>query len=192
MKRTIVLMLGVALFIALLLVAFDSDIKEANTHKEMTTKLSELDDYTEGFKTVSSQLETKEQITLIEPEPTQNTQQAENNESSDDDNIQHVSQQEESKETMYMTATAYTAYCDGCSGTTRTGIDLRSNPDQKVVAVDPDVIPLGSTVWVEGYGTAVAGDTGGAIQGNRIDLFIPDEAEANRYGVRQVRVEVIE
>ena len=38
---------------------------------------------------------------------------------------------------MTVTATAYTAYCAGCSGTTATGIDLRSNPNQKVIAVDP-------------------------------------------------------
>merc|ERR1711974_367282 len=57
---------------------------------------------------------------------------------------------------MTVSATAYTAYCAGCSGITRTGIDLRSNPNQKVIAVEPSVIPLGSKVWVEGYGTAIA------------------------------------
>ena len=56
---------------------------------------------------------------------------------------------------------------------TATGINLRSNPNLKVIAVDPSVIPLGSKVWVEGYGYAVAGDTGGAIKGNKIDLFMP-------------------
>ena len=72
-----------------------------------------------------------------------------------------------------MSATAYTAYCNGCSGITATGINLRANPNVKVIAVDPNVIPLGSKVWVEGYGHAIAGDTGGAIKGNRIDLFVP-------------------
>ena len=41
----------------------------------------------------------------------------------------------------------------------------------KVIAVDPSVIPLGTKVWVEGYGYAVAGDTGGAIKGNKIDVI---------------------
>ena len=72
-----------------------------------------------------------------------------------------------------MTATAYTAHCNGCSGITRTGINLRSNPNLKVIAVDPNIIPLGSKVWVEGYGYAVAGDTGGAIKGMKIDLHVP-------------------
>jgi 3D (Asp-Asp-Asp) domain-containing protein len=88
-----------------------------------------------------------------------------------------------------MEATAYTAYCTGCSGVTRTGQDLRKNPNQKVIAVDPSVIPLGSIVHVEGYGEALAGDIGGAIKGNKIDVFIPSESEANRWG-RQYNVKV--
>ncbi|WLR52805.1 stalk domain-containing protein [Bacillus tianshenii] len=91
-----------------------------------------------------------------------------------------------------MTSTAYTANCEGCSGITRTGINLKENPDKKVVAVDPDVIPLGSKVWVEGYGTAVAGDIGSAIQGNKIDVFIPSREEALQYGRKQVKVKVLE
>src|SRR5699024_8271475 len=69
-----------------------------------------------------------------------------------------------SGETMTMEATAYTADCEGCTGITATGIDLKNDRNQKVIAVDPDVIPLGSTVKVDGYGTAIAGDTGGAIK----------------------------
>jgi 3D (Asp-Asp-Asp) domain-containing protein len=92
---------------------------------------------------------------------------------------------------MTVTATAYTAYCAGCSGTTKIGIDLRSNPDQKVIAVDPDVIPLGSRVWVEGYGEAIAGDTGGAIKGNKIDVFIPSHEDAIQWGVKKVKIKVL-
>src|SRR5699024_12577542 len=69
-------------------------------------------------------------------------------------------------ETISAEATAYTASCDGCSGTTATGVDLNENSDEKVIAVDPDVIPLGSKVHVEGYGTATAADTGGDINGD--------------------------
>ncbi|KHE67193.1 3D domain-containing protein [Halobacillus sp. BBL2006] len=88
-------------------------------------------------------------------------------------------------------ATAYTAFCTGCSGVTATGIDLRANPNQKVIAVDPDVIPLGSKVYVEGYGTAIAGDTGGAINGNRIDVFMPDREDALAFGRKSVKVQVL-
>lgn len=93
---------------------------------------------------------------------------------------------------LQVTATAYTAYCAGCSGTTATGIDLRANPNQKVIAVDPSVIPLGSKVWVEGYGEAIAGDTGGAIKGNKIDIFVPTKDEAINWGVKTVTVKVLE
>ena len=92
---------------------------------------------------------------------------------------------------MTVTATAYTAYCAGCSGTTAYGIDLRANPNQKVIAVDPRVIPLGTRVWVEGYGEAIAGDTGGAIKGNKIDVFIPSYDNAIAWGVKEVKLRVI-
>lgn len=88
-------------------------------------------------------------------------------------------------------ATAYTAYCNGCSGVTATGQDLRANPEQKVIAVDPRVIPLGSKVHVEGYGTAIAGDTGGAIKGNKIDLFMPSKSDALNFGVQTIKIKVI-
>ncbi|MDW0110868.1 3D domain-containing protein [Sporosarcina aquimarina] len=92
---------------------------------------------------------------------------------------------------MTMRATAYTAYCTGCSGTTKIGINLRANPNLKVIAVDPSVIPLGSRVWVEGYGEAIAGDTGGAIKGNKIDVFIPGQDSAMAWGVKTVKVKVL-
>ncbi|MFB1082147.1 LysM peptidoglycan-binding domain-containing protein [Jeotgalibacillus sp. JSM ZJ347] len=98
----------------------------------------------------------------------------------------------EAAQEMTVTATAYTAYCAGCSGVTATGIDLRANPNQKVIAVDPNVIPLGSRVWVEGYGEAIAGDTGGAIKGNKIDLFIPSQQDALNYGVQTVDVKILD
>ncbi|MUK88084.1 DUF348 domain-containing protein [Ornithinibacillus sp. L9] len=90
-----------------------------------------------------------------------------------------------------MTASAYTASCSGCSGYTTTGINLNANPNKKVIAVDPNVIPLGSKVWVEGYGEAIAGDTGGHIQGNRIDVHVPTKSDAYRWGVKRVKVKVI-
>lgn len=92
---------------------------------------------------------------------------------------------------FYVTATAYTPYCDGCSGTSATGINLRANAGLKVIAVDPSVIKLGSKVWVEGYGTAIAGDTGGAIKGNKIDILVQSDAQARNWGRKKVRVKVL-
>lgn len=92
---------------------------------------------------------------------------------------------------FYVTATAYTADCNGCSGITATGINLKANRNLKVIAVDPSVIPLGSKVWVEGYGYAVAGDTGGAIKGNKIDLHMASKSAAYQFGRRQVKIKVM-
>jgi len=102
------------------------------------------------------------------------------------------SSSETSGEAMTMEATAYTADCEGCTGITATGIDLKNDRNQKVIAVDPNVIPLGSTVKVDGYGTAIAGDTGGAIKGNIIDLHMPTTEDAMQWGRQEVKVEVLD
>lgn len=59
-----------------------------------------------------------------------------------------------------------------------------------VVAVDPRVIPLGSRLYIPGYGWAVAADTGGAIVGNKIDLWMPTLAQCYQWGVRPVTIQV--
>ena len=100
--------------------------------------------------------------------------------------------QSSSKRVITMRATAYTAYCKGCSGTTSTGINLRANPGAKLIAVDPSVIPLGTKVHVEGYGYAIASDKGGAIKGNRIDVFVPNERDAMAFGRKTVKVTILE
>ncbi|GGB35480.1 LysM peptidoglycan-binding domain-containing protein [Virgibacillus dakarensis] len=93
--------------------------------------------------------------------------------------------------TVTVKATAYTSDCDGCSGVTSTGIDLNANPDAKVIAVDPDLIPLGSEVYVEGYGHATAADVGSAIKGNKIDVHVPNKDDATQWGVRTVDVTIL-
>ena len=97
-----------------------------------------------------------------------------------------------SSKEFYVSASAYTAYCNGCSGITATGINLKNNPNLKVIAVDPSVIPLGSKVWVEGYGYAIAGDTGGAIKGKKIDLHFPTKESAYKFGRKQVKIKIID
>ncbi|HDR8474534.1 TPA: cell wall-binding protein [Bacillus cereus] len=98
---------------------------------------------------------------------------------------------------FYVTATAYTAdpsengYKPGETVKSRLGHNLTANPNMKLIAVDPSVIPLGSTVYVEGYGTAIAGDTGSAIKGHIIDLLMPNSAQANEWGRRTVKVKIL-
>lgn len=93
--------------------------------------------------------------------------------------------------TISVRATAYTAGCYGCSGITATGVNLNENPNAKIIAVDPSVIPLGSKVYVEGYGYATAADTGGAIKGNKIDIHVPTKDAAYAWGVRTVNVTIV-
>ena len=92
--------------------------------------------------------------------------------------------------TVTVKSTAYTASCSGCSGVTALGINLKSHPNDKVIAVDPSVIPLGSKVYVPGYGYAIAGDTGGAINGHRIDVYFSSHSQAMSWGVRDIQVKV--
>lgn len=94
--------------------------------------------------------------------------------------------------TISVTATAYTADCAGCSGITATGVNLKNDRNAKVIAVDPSVIPLGSKVYVEGYGYATAADTGGAIKGNKIDIHVPSTQEALNWGNRTVNVTIVD
>jgi 3D (Asp-Asp-Asp) domain-containing protein len=88
-------------------------------------------------------------------------------------------------------ATAYTASCKGCTGITKTGFNLKANPNKKIIAVDPTVIPLGTIVHVEGYGKAIAADIGGAIKGKRIDVFIPTKKAAINFGVKRLKVTIL-
>ncbi|SMC94333.1 3D domain-containing protein [Sporomusa malonica] len=60
-----------------------------------------------------------------------------------------------------------------------------------VVAVDPNVIPMGTKLWIEGYGEAIADDQGSAIQGNRVDLAFNTRQEALDYGIKKVKVYVL-
>ncbi|NLA60115.1 MAG: DUF348 domain-containing protein [Firmicutes bacterium] len=89
-------------------------------------------------------------------------------------------------------ATAYCPCTKCCgpyaNGYTHTGILA----ERGVIAVDPRVIPLGSRVYVDGYGFAVAADTGSAIKGNRVDVCFSTHEEALRWGRKQVKVYVIE
>lgn len=95
-----------------------------------------------------------------------------------------------------MSSTAYDASFESCGktpdnpqyGITYTGVRVRPG----IVAVDPRVIPLGTWLYVEGYGEALAADIGGAIKGNKIDLFYESSSVVNKYGRKQIKVYVLD
>ncbi len=93
-----------------------------------------------------------------------------------------------------------TAYCanDPSAGTTgRTATGRRAVPgagsreNPHIIAVDPRVIPLGTEVYIEGYGYAVAQDTGGAIKGERIDLLVGSQQAAYSFGRRNLKIYIL-
>ncbi len=79
-----------------------------------------------------------------------------------------------------------TAYSGG--GTTKSGVPAQVG----VIATDPKVIPLGTKLYVEGYGYAVSGDIGSAIKGNIIDIYLETEAACIQWGRRMVKVYILE
>jgi 3D (Asp-Asp-Asp) domain-containing protein len=87
-----------------------------------------------------------------------------------------------------MSATAYTRFDDGNGSYTYRGNLLRKG----LVAVDPSVIPLGTRLYIPGYGFAVADDIGGAIRGSKIDLAFDNRSDALQFGVQRVTVYVLE
>lgn len=88
---------------------------------------------------------------------------------------------------QWMEATAYTPTDGSSHGITASGIAARRG----VVAVDPRVIPLGTRVYIPGYGFALAADTGGDIIGDRIDLCVESHSEAWTFGRQMVKVYII-
>ena len=86
-----------------------------------------------------------------------------------------------------MEATAYIPSDGGGSGITASGIPAARG----CVAVDTSVIPLGTRLFIPGYGIAIAADTGGAIYGNRVDLCMDTYGEAMAFGRRTVEVYVL-
>ncbi|NLY73743.1 MAG: DUF348 domain-containing protein [Firmicutes bacterium] len=95
-------------------------------------------------------------------------------------------------EARIMEATAYYPGPESCGkyadGYTYTG----KKAGYGVVAVDPRVIPLGTQLYIEGYGKAEAADIGGAIKGNKIDLCYDTYQEAIRFGRKKVKVYILE
>lgn len=92
------------------------------------------------------------------------------------------------RKTLNITMTAYSAANSTNNGYTASGYKA---VEGRTIAVDPNVVPLGWWVYIEGYGFRRAEDTGGAIKGNRMDIYFESDAVAHQFGVKQRTVYVI-
>lgn len=149
-------------------------------------KISEEDDLTKVYaeiieKTLAKDLsgtleESYEKISTVEvvEEPPQNV-------------VETSQGLVEYTDVMGMEATAYLPTDGSAEGITAMGIPATYG----IVAVDPDIIPLGTRVYIPGYGEALAADTGGAIYGYRIDLCMENYYEAMDFGRQTVTVFVL-
>jgi 3D (Asp-Asp-Asp) domain-containing protein len=91
------------------------------------------------------------------------------------------------KATYSMVSTAYSGH-----SITAMGIKPTRDPNGlSTIAVDPSVLPLGSKVYIPGYGYAICSDTGGAIKGNKIDVFFNSNSECYSWGVQTVTLYVV-
>ena len=95
-------------------------------------------------------------------------------------------------ETRRMKVTAYCA-CEKCCGANARGLTASGKPVSynggKFVA-GPKDLPFGTTVHVPGYGTVKVIDRGGAIQGNRLDVYFQDHRKAREWGIKYMTVKV--
>lgn len=89
---------------------------------------------------------------------------------------------------MYVSATAYSAQDPGLSAYTASGTRVRHG----VIAVDTSVIPLGTRVFIPGYGEAVAEDIGGGVRGNHIDIAFDTHAEAISFGWQELQIFILD
>lgn len=92
-----------------------------------------------------------------------------------------------------MIATAYSGEQSGITNYTSSGMMVKRDASgYSTIAVDPRIIPLGTKMYIEGYGYAIAADTGGAINGNKIDIYFDTISECQGWGVRNVDVYILE
>lgn len=103
--------------------------------------------------------------------------------------VREVKEIEREVEWYYFVASGYSANdpAQGTNDTTATGKEVGKG----IIAVDPEVIPLGARVEIKGMGVFTAEDTGGKIKGNRIDIFFTSKEEAKDFGRKGIWVRAI-
>lgn len=182
-------------------------IATADVAKSLSTDLISLTTEGDAVKAVKAEIAAKEKAEKVAKEKAAKEKAAKEKAAKEKADKEKAAKEEAAKEaeeaeaaaetstpqgeTMMMESTAY-SYAEGDIGggtVTALGQDLTQNP--MAVAVDPSVIPLGTRLYVEGYGEAIASDTGGAIQGNIIDVHFADPGQLSAWGRRMVKVTIL-
>ena len=134
---------------------------------------------TAGVKQVQCPIQTQNKNTLQSVTDTTNT-----------NDTMCAANKTQDDEYIIMVATAYTRSREEGTydGITRSGVEV----SRGIVATDPDVIPMGTKIYIEGYGYAECLDTGGDIRHNRIDLYMETKEEAFEWGRKEVKVYILD
>lgn len=177
-----------------------------NDKKELLDKIDILSENIEHFQSKTEKLDAdldlkNKQVDYLQYLIEDKAQQIESLSKEKEQLEQELEQKKKELETrkLSMEATFYTAFCPtGCIGITKTGYSVKDTiyyKGMRIIAVDPNVIPLYSIVEIEFQDKtkmrAIALDTGGAIKNNRIDILVKTRKEAYKLGRQQVKVTVL-
>lgn len=169
--------------------AADLKIKEAKQAEEAKIKKQAEEETARKDKQAE---QAAEEAKVVEQQATQTSTQTTQQETTQAASVQTKEVAQTNTSNGYQVtveATAYSRNQPSLSNFTANGTDLRSNPN--VIAVDPSQIPIGSQVYVPGYGTFTAADTGGDIHNGRIDIHMESLSAAQSFGRRSITVTVL-
>lgn len=179
------------------------NLEDDYIHYEQTTYLDkkEILETKENISKKETKIEEKKEKTIVKEKIDEETAQTEHKEPATEE-----TPPTEYKEVIEVKATAY-CLCKKCCGKSEThpeygvtasGLKIVPGTNMKVIAVDPNLVPLGAKVYVEGlngaadYGYAIAADTGSAIKNKKIDLYMDTHAASLKWGVKNVKVYIID
>lgn len=179
------------------------NLEDDYIHYEQTTYLDkkEILETKENISKKETKIEEKKEKTIVKEKIDEETARTEHKEPATEE-----TPPTEYKEVIEVKATAY-CLCKKCCGKSEThpeygvtasGLKIVPGTNMKVIAVDPNLVPLGTKVYVEGlngaadYGYAIAADTGSAIKNKKIDLYMDTHAASLKWGVKNVKVYIID
>lgn len=131
----------------------------------------------------------------VKSSPSANKSKEDKSSTVSDDKQNDPKKKEESKNytTKTMNVSAYTAQCEGCTGKTKQGTDVTNTiyhpSGHRIVAADPNVIPMGTIIEFNGE-TFIVDDTGGAIKGSKLDMLVSTKEEARQFGRQNIEVKI--